>query len=86
MSDSPLIAYQHVGKRFDRGVDAAIGQTECHRRVVKRDRRRSCGLARLHALPPNVLCCGMNYSHRRDNSTDRGNRQGPRRLGGLDAV
>src|SRR5712692_7322136 len=41
---------------FDRGIDTAICNWERHRRVVKRDRRRSCGLACLHPLPP---CCGL---------------------------
>jgi hypothetical protein len=40
---------------LDRGVDTHIGQTKRHRRVVKRDRRRSCGLTCLHARFPDVL-------------------------------
>jgi hypothetical protein len=36
---------------LDRGVDPRIGQTERHRRVVKRDRRRPRGYTCLHALP-----------------------------------
>ena len=46
---------------FDRGVDAAIGETERHCRLIKRDRRRVCDQIRLHAFSP--LCiftvCGL---------------------------
>ena len=33
---------------LDRGIEAAIGQAERHRRVVKRDRHRLC---RVHPRP-----------------------------------
>ncbi len=54
---------------FDRGVDTAICHRESHRRVVKRDRRRSRGLACLHPLPPTLW--PVDYRHHPNNSTDR---------------
>jgi hypothetical protein len=69
---------------FDCGVDTAICHRESHRRVVERDRHRSRGLACLHALPP--MSWPVDYRHHPNNSTDRGNRQGLRRLGGSNAV
>src|SRR6478752_7820776 len=36
---------------LDRGVDARVGKPKRYRRLVKCDRRRSCGYTRLHALP-----------------------------------
>jgi hypothetical protein len=41
---------------FHRGIDPRIGQPKRHRGVVKRDRRRPCGLTCLHLRFPDVPC------------------------------